>query len=162
VAYQEASRGFILKFKQGDATWLAPGLSRLMVRVGQEILSQTDFLVPIPLHWKRLFWRQYNQAALLSHQITRQTQIPTCPDLIKRHRSTRKQGHQSRQDRYANVRGAFTIRAGKEAFLKGKRLTLVDDVLTTGATLNECARVLLNAGAKEVRALTLARVITPL
>lgn len=162
LAYQEGSRGFILKFKQGDATWLAPGLSQLMMRAGQDILSQTDVLVPVPLHWKRLFWRQYNQAFLLSQQITRRTHIPTRTDLIKRCSSTRKQGHQSRKQRYENVRGAFAVPAGQEAFLQGKRLTLIDDVLTTGATLNECARVLLGAGAKEVRALTLARVITPL
>lgn len=162
LAYQDGTRGFILKLKQGDGTHLAPGLSRLMIRAGQDILSQTDLLVPVPLHWRRLFLRQYNQATLLSHQITRQTNIPTHTDLIKRHRSTRKQGHQNRKERSANVRGAFTIPPDKAPFLKGKRLTLIDDVFTTGATLSECARILRKGGAKEVRALTLARVIMPL
>jgi ComF family protein len=161
LAYHDEARRFILKFKQGDGTYLAPGLSRLMVRAGQDILSQTDLLVPVPLHWKRLFLRQYNQATLLSHYITHQTCIPTRTDLLKRHRSTRKQGHQNRKERSANVRGAFIIPLGKAPVLKGKRLTLIDDVFTTGATLSECARILLNAGAKEVRALTLARVIMP-
>ena len=161
LAYQEGSREFILKLKQGDGTYLAPGLGRLMAHAGQDILSQTDLLVPIPLHWRRLFLRQYNQAALLSYQITGQTNIPTRIGLIKRHRSTKKQGHQSRKERYANVQGAFTIPSHKMHFLKGKRVTLVDDVFTTGATLNECARILLTGGVKEVRALTLARVITP-
>lgn len=162
LAYHEGTRGFILKLKQGDGTYLAPGLSRLMMRVGKDILSQTDLLIPVPLHWSRLFLRQYNQATLLSNQITHQTSIPTRTDLIKRHRSTPKQGHQNRKERYANVRGAFTVPFNKTSFLKGKRLTLIDDVFTTGATLNECARILLNGGAKEVRVLTLARVITPL
>lgn len=162
LAYQEGTRGLILKLKNGDGTWLAPGLSRLMIPAGQDVLSQTDLLVPVPLHWKRLFLRQYNQATLLSRQITLYTGIPTCTDLIKRHRSTRKQGHQTRKERHANVRGAFTVLSEKKPFLQGKRLTLIDDVFTTGATLNECARTLLRGGAKEVRALTLARVIMPL
>jgi ComF family protein len=162
LAYQEESRRYILKLKQGDATYLAPGLSKLMVNVGQDILKETDMLIPVPLHWKRLFFRQYNQATLLSSHITRQTNIPTRTDLLKRYRSTQKQGHQSRKERYANVRRAFTIPFDKASFLKGKRITLIDDVFTTGATLTECTRVLLNEGAKEVRILTLARVITPL
>lgn len=159
LAYQESSRPFILKFKHGDGTYLAPGLSQLMLRVGQDILSQTDLLIPVPLHWKRLFLRQYNQATLLSHQITRQTSIPTHTGIIKRHRSTPQQGRQNRKDRAANVRDAFTVPPDKRSIIAGKRLTLVDDVFTTGATLTECARILLNEGAKEVRALTLARVI---
>jgi ComF family protein len=151
-----------LKLKQGDGTYLAPGLSKLMVRVGQDILAKTDILIPVPLHWKRLFLRQYNQAALLSNHITDQTSVPTITGLIKRHRSTPKQGRQNRKERAANVRGAFTVPLEKKPLIKGKCLTLVDDVFTTGATLTECARVLLNEGAKEVRVLTLARVITPL
>ncbi len=162
LAYHEGTRGFILKLKQGDGTYLAPGLSRLMMRVGQDILSQTDFLIPVPLHWRRLFLRQYNQATLLSYEITSKTNIPTRTDLLKRHRSTKKQGHQSRKERYANIHGAFAIRFGKASHIKGKRVTLIDDVLTTGATLSECARILLDGGAKEVRVLTLARVIMPL
>ncbi len=160
LAYHESSRPFILKLKHGDGTYLAPGLGQLMLRVGQDILSQTDLLIPVPLHWRRLFLRQYNQATLLSNHITRQTSIPTHTDVIKRYRSTPKQGRQNRKDRAANVRNAFAVPPEIQPFIAGKRLTLVDDVFTTGATLTECARVLLNEGAKEVRALTLARVIT--
>jgi len=151
-----------LKLKQGDGTYLVPALSKLMMRVGQDILSHTDLLIPVPLHWKRLFMRQYNQATLLSYHLTHLTKIPTHTNLIKRHRATPKQGHQNRKERYANVRGAFMIPEGKSSLLKGKSLTLIDDVFTTGATLTECARILLKGGAKEVRVLTLARVITPL
>lgn len=162
LAYNETCRHFILKLKQGDGTYLVPTLSKLMVRAGQDILENTDLLIPVPLHWRRLFLRQYNQAALLSNHITSQTTIPTHTGLIKRHRSTPKQGHQNRKERSANVRGAFSVPLRKKSLIKGKRLTLVDDVFTTGATLTECARVLLNEGAKEVRALTLARVIKAL
>lgn len=130
--------------------------------VGQDILCHTDFLVPIPLHWKRLFTRQYNQAALLSYHLTHLTNIPTHTDVLKRHRSTPKQGRQNRKERQANVRGAFIIPDQKLSFLAGKSVTLIDDVFTTGATTSECTRILLKGGAKEVRILTLARVITPL
>lgn len=162
LAYSEGSRRFILKFKQGDGTYLAPGLSRLMIRVGQDLLANTDLLIPIPLHWVRLFMRQYNQATLLSKNISHQTNIPTYTDILQRHRQTSKQGHQSRKDRYTNIRGAFHIPVKKTPLIEGQRITLVDDVFTTGATVTECARVLLNEGAKEVRVLTLARVIKPL
>jgi len=162
LAYDEGSRPFILKLKHADSTYLAKGLSQLMVRAGTDIFPHTDLLIPVPLHWKRLFWRQYNQAILLTHHIAQQTRIPMRSDLIRRHRSTPPQGKRNRQERYANVRGAFSIRDQKTPFIKGKRLTLIDDVFTTGSTLNECARILLQAGAKEIRILTLARVITPL
>ena len=162
LAYQDSSRSFILKFKHGDATYLAPGLSKLMMFAGQDILSQTDLLIPIPLHWKRLFMRQYNQAALLSYHLTHLTNIPTRTDLLKRHRSTQKQARQNRKERQANVRGAFIIPDQKLSILAGKSVTLIDDVFTTGATTTECTRILLKGGAKEVRVLTLARVITPL
>jgi ComF family protein len=162
LAYDAASRRFILKFKQGDGTYLAPALAKLILRVGCDILSQTDILIPVPLHWKRLFWRQYNQASLLSHHLSHLTKVPTRTNILLRHKSTPKQGHQSRKDRHANVRGAFNVSSPKVPLIEGKRLTLVDDVFTTGATLNECVRVLLAHGAKEVRILTLARVIKPL
>jgi len=162
LAYQEGSRPLILKLKHGDGTYLAPGLAKLMLRIGQEVLPHTDMLIPVPLHWKRLFMRQYNQATLLSYQLTQLSGIPTRTDLLKRQRSTLKQGHQSHKERYKNVKGAFTISAGKEKFLKGKCLTLIDDVFTTGATLSECAQTLLRGGAKEIRVITLARVITSL
>lgn len=162
LVYNEGCRSFILKLKHGDGTHLTPALGNLMLRVGEDILAETDFLIPVPLHWRRLSWRQYNQATLLSRQISRHTGIPTYTNLIRRHRSTCPQGHQSRKDRYANIRGAFHVPKGQAPFLHQKRLTLIDDVFTTGATLTECARTLLIAGAKEIRVLTLARVIVAL
>ena len=161
LAYDEGSRRFVIKFKHGDGTYLAPALSTAMMRVGREILANTDVLIPVPLHWRRLFWRQYNQATLLSLGLTRQTGIPTRTDILRRRRATPPQGHQNLKERYTNVRGAFVMPSEKAAVIKGKRLTVVDDVLTTGATITECTRTLLNAGAKEVRILTLARVIMP-
>ncbi|MBM3467949.1 MAG: ComF family protein [Alphaproteobacteria bacterium] len=162
LAYQEGTRRLILKFKQGDGTYLTPGLGNLMLKAGEDILKQTDMLIPVPLHWSRLFRRQYNQATLLAKYISLQTSIPTLTTLLKRCRSTRKQGHQSRKERYANVRGAFVVLPSKSGLVRNKRITLIDDVFTTGATLTECTRTLLKAGAKEIRILTLARVITPI
>lgn len=162
LAYDEGSRGLILKFKQGDGTHLAPGLSQFMIQAGQDILEKTDALIPVPLHWRRLFLRQYNQATLLSQNISKHTHIPTLTYLLKRHRPTKKQGYQSKKARHENVKGAFMISSHQKHLLKNKRLTLIDDVFTTGATLKECTKTLLKGGAKEVRVLTLARVIMPL
>jgi ComF family protein len=159
LVYDEGSRRFVIKFKHGDGTYLAPPLATMMMRVGQEILANTDILIPVPLHWRRLFWRQYNQATLLSLGLTHQTGILTKTDILKRFRSTPSQGHQNRKERYHNIRGAFRVTSDKAAFIKGKRLTIIDDVLTTGSTVTECARTLLRAGAKEVRVITLARVM---
>jgi ComF family protein len=160
LAYQEGSRPFILKFKQGDGTHLAPGLAKIMLRVGNDILSRSDLLIPVPLHWKRLFLRQYNQASLLSTHLSELTGVPTHTGILKRIRSTSKQGHKSYKERHVNVKGAFMIPPDKVSYIKNKSVTLVDDVFTTGATINECTRILGLNGVKEVRVLTLARVIT--
>jgi ComF family protein len=160
LAYDEGCRPFILKFKHGDGTSLAPGLAKLMLPAGLDILSHTDYLVPVPLHWRRLFWRQYNQATLLAIHLTHETGIPTRPDFLKRHRAATQRG--SLKDRQANVKNAFHVPPAKSSLIQGHRLTLIDDVFTTGSTLAECTLPLLKAGAKEVRILTLARVIRSL
>jgi ComF family protein len=132
-----------------------------MLAAGQEILFATDMLIPVPLHWKRLWFRQYNQSALLASHLSVHTGIQLRSDILKRHRSTPKQGMKNRKARHDNVRKAFSVSSRKAAFCKGQRITLIDDVFTTGATLGECAKTLLSAGAKEIRVLTLARVVQP-
>lgn len=160
LAYQEGSRPFILRFKQGDGTHLAPGLAKIMLRAGSDILSKTELLIPVPLHWRRLFVRQYNQSTLLAMYLSGLTGIPTQTGIIKRIKATSKQGHKTYKQRHLNVKGAFVVSADKAALVKNKSVTLIDDVYTTGATINECARILQSNGVKEIRVLTLARVIT--
>lgn len=161
VHYNDGSKGLILKFKHGDATYLAPALSQWMVQAAPEILAKTDCLIPVPLHWRRLLMRRYNQATLLAQGISKKTGIALGLGILKRHRATSPQGHFSRKARSANVQRAFNIPEEKADKVRNKAVTLIDDVQTTGATLTECAKVLLKHGAKEVNILTLARVIRP-
>jgi ComF family protein len=115
----------------------------------------------VPLHWSRLIARRYNQAALIGNALARLTDAESVPDLLVRHRRTPSQGHLSRAERHRNVAGAFSVRPSRLARLRGRRVVLVDDVLTTGATVDACAAVLRRAGAASVDVLALARVVRP-
>jgi ComF family protein len=158
VLYDDASRKLVLGFKHGDRTHAAKALAVWMRRAGGEILEQADALVPVPLHRWRLFQRRYNQSALLAQQIGLLAGKPVLYDALRRIRPTPSQGHFTRKERRENVKGAFAVSSEDKAAAEGKTLLLIDDVLTTGATVDECARVLLVAGAKQVLVLTLSRV----
>ena len=142
-------------FKYHGKTNLAGPLGELLVReLGK--LSTADCLIPVPLHPKRLREREYNQALLLCDSIKKQTGLQVIPDIIERVRETRPQTGLPIKDRRRNVRGAFIVK--RPQYIEDRRVMLIDDVLTTGATVNECARILKRAGAKAVYVLTLARV----
>ena len=157
MRYDKHSRRLVLALKHGDRTHLAKALGGWMHRAGSDIFDRVDFIVPVPLHWTRLFARRYNQAGLLAHAIHAAGGPPVAPDWLVRRRRTPSQGRLGVLARARNVRGAFVLRPGRS--VKGKRLVLVDDVLTTGATVEECARVLRRGGAGFVGVLTLARAL---
>ncbi len=157
LVYDDGSRPLVLSFKHGDRLHAAGAYGGWLARAGKELLADADLVAPVPLHWGRLFRRRYNQAALLAQALSRQAGVPTMPDLLVRRRATPTQGGLDRLGRHRNVKGAFALRAGQT--VAGRRVVLVDDVLTTGATLAECARVLIRAGAARVDVLTLARVV---
>jgi ComF family protein len=157
LRYDKHSRRLVLSLKHGDRTHLAKALGSWMRRGGGEVLDGADLLVPVPLHWTRLFARRYNQAAILAHAIHAAGGPPVAPDWLVRRRRTPSQGRLGPLARARNVRGAFLLRRGRT--VRGKRLVLVDDVLTTGATVEECARVLRREGAAFVGVLTLARAV---
>ncbi len=160
LVYNDASRALILAFKHGDKMHLHITLGPLMARAGMaDILAGADALIPVPLHWMRLIKRRYNQAAILAHRIGHETSLPVFVDVLTRTRHTPPQGHKGNRDRHSNVGGAFDINTSGVTNIKDKILVLVDDVFTTGATIEECAKTLLAAGAREVRVLTLARVV---
>lgn len=158
LRYDEASRDLILAFKHADRTSLAPTFSAWLNRVGRDLIADSDLIVPVPLHWSRLFTRRYNQAALIAQGLGALSGKPVTPDLLIRRRATQKQGHLGRLARQRNVAGAFALhpRAGD---LSGQRILLIDDVITTGATITNCARVLRKGGAEKVNILAVARVI---
>lgn len=160
-AYDEASRALILSFKHADRTHQAPAFGRWLARAGMDLVADADLIAPVPLHRWRLFARRYNQAALLVHALGRESGCRVAVDLLVRRRRTRSQGRMSRTARLRNVRGAFAVREDWREAVKGARVLLLDDVQTTGATVEECARVLNRAGAAAVDVLTLARVIRP-
>jgi len=157
MRYDKHSRQLVLALKHGDRTHLAKALGGWMRRAGGEILDRVDFIVPVPLHWTRLFARRYNQAGLLAHAIHAAGGPPVAPDWLVRRRRTPSQGRLGALARARNVRGAFLLRPGHSVV--GKNLVIVDDVLTTGATVEECARVLRREGAAFVGVLTLARAL---
>lgn len=159
-AYAGGGRDLVLRFKRGDRTDLAPGLARLMASSGASLLAECDAILPVPLHRRRLWQRRYNQAALLAGELGRLAGKPVLPDLLERPRPTRSLGRLGRTERRRILAGAIRV-AGDGAGLRGLRLLLVDDVLTTGATADACCRALLRAGAARVDLLTLARVVRP-
>jgi ComF family protein len=157
LRYDEESRRLVLAFKHGDRLHLAPTLGGWMRRAGAALIAEADLVVPVPLHWTRLFTRRYNQAALLAHEVARGGRPPVGADWLLRRRRTPSQGKRNALGRRRNVAGAFALRRGCE--VAGKRILLIDDVFTTGATVEACARVLLHAGAAQVDVLTLARTV---
>jgi ComF family protein len=156
MRYDKHSRGLVLGLKH-DRTDLARALGQWMQRAGADMLVCADFLIPVPLHWTRLLARRYNQAALLAHAIHKAGGPPVVPDWLVRRRRTPSQGRLGPLARARNVGGAFALKAGRS--VKGKRFVLIDDVLTTGATVEECARLLRRHGAAFVGVLTLARAV---
>jgi ComF family protein len=159
--YDAHSRELALRFKHADRLHAAPCLAGWMAAAGAEILAEADIVVPVPLHWTRLAWRRHNQAALLARLIARSANRRCVPDLLVRRRRTPPQGDLGPEARRRNVSGAFVVARRHRAVLAGQRVVLVDDVLTTGATLMACATTLTRSGAARVDALTLLRVVKP-
>lgn len=159
--YDDFSRDLILGFKHGDQTQNIPTFTPWLERAGADILGKADFLMPIPLHPFRLIKRRFNQSGLLAQGLSNETLIPVLLEGLKRVRSTPVQGHLQVKARAKNVKNAFAIDERAKPLIKNKHIVLIDDVYTTGATVNECAKVLLKNQAGTVSVLTLARVAKP-
>ncbi|HYD18442.1 MAG TPA: ComF family protein [Patescibacteria group bacterium] len=156
VVYNDASRKLVIDFKYGDRLHAVQTFTPWLARAGAELLAGAEVVLPVPLHYRRLWQRRFNQSAILGEALARHTGKAFLPDGLIRRRHTDKQKGLSRKERHENVRGAFAV--NEKANLRGQNIVLVDDVFTSGATLNECARVLKKAGAGEVYVLTIARV----
>lgn len=151
----------MLPFKHGDRTDMARAYGRWMTSAGKELLAEADLIAPVPLHWRRLFARRYNQALLLARAVSGASKGRLAPDLLRRARWTGSQAGLKAQERRSNVRRAFELHPRWAAAVRGKTILLVDDVLTTGATVEACAQALQRGGARNVDVLTLARVVRP-
>jgi len=159
LLYDDASRPLVLGFKHADRIHATRAYAAWMARAGRDILGGCELVLPVPLHRFRLWHRRYNQSALLAQALARETGLPYRPDILFRRRRTRSQGGLGRAERARNVRAAFRVDAAARTWVAGRRIVLVDDVLTTGATAEECARTLKAAGASQVVVITLARVL---
>ena len=156
--YDEHARDLILKLKHADRTDLAPLFARWLARAGADLLEDADAVAPVPLHPARLLRRRYNQAAEIARPLARLARLAYLPDALVRAKATPTQAGRSGDARRRNVAGAFRVAERWRPRLDGARIVLVDDVLTTGATLEGCARVFKAAGVARVDALVIARV----
>ena len=159
VRYDDIARTLVHAFKYGGRLDLAPTMGRWMATAGQPLLSEADALVPVPLHWRRQWARRFNQSALLAEIVAKASAVPVTYGALKRVKATPQQVGLSQSARAQNVQGAFRVPPDGKAEVAGRRLILVDDVLTSGATMDACARALLRAGAAQVDALVFARVV---
>ena len=159
VRYDDVARTLVHALKYQDRTDLAPSMGRWMARAGRELLNEADALIPVPLHWRRGWSRRYNQSGALARIIEQQTGVAVAAEALRRIRPTEQQIGLSRPQRASNVQGAFKVAPDRQHLIAGRRVVLIDDVLTSGATVDACARALLRAKAAAVDVLVFARVV---
>lgn len=159
LVYDGIGRKLVLGLKHGDRLDLVHPAAAWMVWVAAPIMQPDMMIVPVPLHWTRLLKRRYNQAAVLAQEIGKITGQTVCVDALERPRKTKPLEGHSRDARFAALDGAIRSKSNREPLIKGRAILLVDDVMTSGATLASAADALLQAGAKDVSIVTLARVV---
>ena len=159
VAYDDISRRAVLELKRAGRRDGLATLSAWLALAGEDILEKADALVPVPLHYRRLVARGFNQSAWLAQGVARRVGKPILVDALVRHKSTRSQAGLNARQRRRNVAGAFTVRPSRISRIRGAHILLVDDVYTTGSTLDACTLALKRAGAASISILVLARVV---
>ncbi len=161
VLYEGVGRKLVLALKHGDRLDISPLAGGWMLRAGGDLVASADLIVPAPMHWLRLVRRRFNQAGELARSVAILAERPHAfaPDLLMRRRATPTQDGKSRAERMENVSGVFSVAPKWRSSVPGGRVLLIDDVMTTGATLSECAEICMAAGAAEVNVLVMARVV---
>ena len=159
LAYDDASRRPILALKRAGQRNGLMVMANWMALAGHDLLTDADIIVPVPLHYRRLAQRGFNQAGWLASALSKRSGVPVRHAALARRRATPSQGGLSARARKKNVSGAFSVRASHRAGLAGRKVLLVDDVLTTGATVEAAARALARADVRQTDVLVLARVV---
>ena len=159
LKYDEFSKSLITKFKYSDKTYIARYFADLIFGYGKEILPDIDFIAPVPLHKLRLITRRYNQAALIANHFAKLSGKKIINDLLVRTKNTKAQATLNKKLRGKNIVGVFTLNKKYQQHIKGKNILLIDDVITTGATINSCSKVLKKSGVNKVYVLTLAKTV---
>jgi ComF family protein len=159
AAFDDIARSLVHGLKYRDRLELAAWMASWMRRAGADVVDAADVIVPVPLHRGRLWWRRYNQSMLLAQGVGRSSGKPVSTALLHRVRATEQQVGLTADQRDRNVRGAFRVPDAAKAAVAGRRVLLVDDVYTTGATVKAATRALLRAGASAVDVLVFARVV---
>lgn len=159
LLYKENAKRLVLALKHGDRQEIAKPAALWMSRVIEDLPLDNLIVAPIPLHWMRMLKRRYNQSALLAQALARHAGLPVCPDLLQRQRRTQSLDGLTREVRFTSVKGAIRVHPRRRHRLAGRPVLLVDDVMTSGATLSTATDACLAAGSGPVYVVTLARVI---
>ncbi len=160
LKYDEHSKKLIHKFKYQDQLHLLEYLANLMVNVGGDILNDIDYIVPVPMHKHKLLKRGYNQAALLGHRIAKIRKIKYLPELLIKKNNIVAQADLTREQRLKNIKNSFLVNKKLQDDIKGKNILLIDDVITTGATINECCKMLRAHKPTKISVLALAKTVS--
>lgn len=160
LRYNDTIAQLLVGFKRGDRLHHLDVLVRWLRLAGGEALAEAEIVCPVPLHWRRLWWRRFNQSALLANALARRTGLVAMPDLLVRRRATPSQHGLDRRQRIANLRGAIAVRERRVAAVEGRHVLLIDDVMTSGATVGACTVALKRAGAGRVDAAVVARAVS--
>lgn len=158
LCYEGVARKLILKLKHADRTDIAKPAGMWLARAAKPLLSDQTLIIPVPLHWSRLLGRRYNQAALLAQSLARELSLPALPDALRRVRRTQSLDQRPAPERFDLLRDAIAPNPKTLDFIKGRPVLLVDDVMTSGATLSVTAEACRMAGASQIDVVVLARV----
>lgn len=160
--YNDVSRKLVTGFKFHDRIHMNNHLAKWMLRISDELLNESDIIIPVPLHRIRLWKRKYNQSALLAMSVSKMSDKPVIYDFLIRKKNTKAQSGLTFAQRQKNVKGAFILNPKYSSIINEKNILIVDDVMTTGATVLACAKILKRSGAKSVNILTFARTLKDL